>query len=309
MTAPALALGTAQLGMPYGVAGRADGISPAQAAQILRAAVELGIDYIDTAPAYGNAEILVGELLASTPRALTVRVCTKGPAAHTGDAVADSYRASVMRSCERLRVETIADLLVHSVSDLREAGTSLVDALEQLRAEGRVARLGASIYDPGDVEAVLRYPSLELTQLPFSVFNRSLVDSGAARRLRDAGHAIIARSILHQGLLTLMPPAAEAAVPGSGVWVERFGAVCDRHAVTPVAAAVGFAFERSGADRVLIGVDSVEQLHAIAALARDHFPRGLLADLDEELQGIPPEVGDPRRWPARVQSNANVQST
>jgi len=305
----ALALGTAQLGMPYGVAGGADGVQPTDAEQILRTALELGIDYLDTAPAYGSAETLVGDVLATTPRSLVVRVCTKGPAALAADAVADSYRASVIRSCERLRVETIDDLLVHSVSHLRDRGRSLIEALEQLRAEGRVARLGASIYDPHDVDVVLQNPSLVLTQLPFSVFNRSLVDSGAVERLRNAGHAIIARSILHQGLLALVPRTAEAAVPGSGLWVERFRAVCDRHEVSPVAAAVGFAFEQSGADRLLIGVDSVEQLRAIAALSRDHLPPGLAADLAEALEGVPPEIGDPRRWPARARSHANVQST
>jgi aryl-alcohol dehydrogenase-like predicted oxidoreductase len=304
---PALGLGTAQLGMPYGVAGRPEGVVPSTAHDILRTALEIGVGYLDTAPTYGHAEAVVGEVLATTRARVTV--CTKTPAGHAGADIAQSVRASVLRSCKRLQVNAIDDLLIHSMQDLRAEGTSLIGVLEQLRAEGRAVKLGASIYDPEDVDVVLQYPVLQVTQLPFSVFNRGVVDSGGVKRLRAAGHTIVVRSVVHQGLLMLAPDAADAAVAGAGMWVRRFHAVCERHHVSPLAAAVGYARARSGADRVLVGVDSVEQLRAIAAVMRDDLTSETMADLDEQLHSVPAAVADPRLWSNRPPARVNVEST
>ena len=306
MSAASLALGTAQLGMPYGVAGRPEGVSPAVAHDILRTAVDLGIDYLDTAPSYGRAESVVGEFFANAGQRFAVGTKTPVAAVSRSD-LAAAYRTSLLRSCEHLRVESVDDLSIHALADLREHGASVIEVLEQLRDEGRVRRLGASIYEPQDVDLVLQYASLRVIQLPFSVFNRALVDSGSVARLRAAGHAIVARSVVHQGLLMLSPEAAEGAVSGAGVWVQRFQAICERHRLSPLAAAVGYARVRSGADRVLVGVDNPEQLRAIAAAIDEQLSSDALADFDEELRAVPATVADPRRWPVRP-TRAPVES-
>jgi aryl-alcohol dehydrogenase-like predicted oxidoreductase len=304
---PSLGLGTAQLGMPYGVARQADGVRPETAHDILRTALDLGIEYVDTAPSYGHAEAIVGEFL-TTVRA-RVMVCTKTPARHGGCDVISSIRASVAQSCERLHRDTVDEVLIHSMQDLRAHGLSLIGALEELCVRGLVSRLGASIYDPEDVDVVLQYPVLQVTQLPFSVFNRTLVESGAVRRLRAAGHTIVVRSVVHQGLLMLRPDAAETAVAGAGAWVQRFRAVCERHGVPPLAAAVGYACARSGADRVVVGVDSAAQLREIATIMHDHLTPEAIADLHEELQAVPDGVADPRRWPIGPSARVNTETT
>ncbi len=72
-----LGLGTVQFGLEYGVSNFAGHPDEREVANILARAVEAGIGYIDTAPAYGNAEILVGRYLPSGHR---LRIVTKAPA-------------------------------------------------------------------------------------------------------------------------------------------------------------------------------------------------------------------------------------
>ena len=83
----ALGLGTAQLGVAYGISNRSGRPSEAEASAILECALEQGIDTIDTAPAYGESEALLGRLL---PAGADVRIVTKTePLAGTEVSAAD----------------------------------------------------------------------------------------------------------------------------------------------------------------------------------------------------------------------------
>jgi len=113
-----LGLGTAQLGLPYGVSNRAGQPSEAEAAAILERALKAGVRTFDTAPAYGESEALVGRLLPDTAEA---RIVTKTPpltAAEVTEDDCEALRRSAERSCERLRRERLDALLVHHGSDL-----------------------------------------------------------------------------------------------------------------------------------------------------------------------------------------------
>ena len=118
----ALGLGTAQLGLAYGISNRSGQPSKAEAAAILECALDQGIDTIDTAPAYGEAEALLGRLL---PAGADVRIVTKtAPLAGTEVSAADceEARRSAERSLERLRRDRLDALLVHHGSDLALPG-------------------------------------------------------------------------------------------------------------------------------------------------------------------------------------------
>ena len=60
----AFALGTVQLGMPYGAANRTGQPPADEGIRIVRAAIERGVTHVDTARAYGDSERVVGEALA-----------------------------------------------------------------------------------------------------------------------------------------------------------------------------------------------------------------------------------------------------
>lgn len=298
---PGLALGTAQLGKDYGVAnrgsrGRSDG-----GLRVLGAAVEAGVRYLDTAAAYGESEEVIGRFLREQGRPDGLRIGTKLsrlPPGLSGTGLVHHIRAAVEESRARLGVDVIDDLLLHSVENLREYGERLVSALAVERDRGRVARLGVSIYEAGDCDMVLGHGALSVTQLPFSVLDQEMARTGATPRLRDGGQAVFARSALQQGLLTLDPVRGESLVPGSGNWLALFGEICIIHAVAPVAAALGFAASRSGADYLVVGAETESQVRQVAALVQQPVPTDLLEALERTFVGVPAAVRDPRRWPA-----------
>lgn len=146
-----LGLGTVKLGRDQGVKYPNGFTIPddRQARALLALARELGINLIDTAPAYGVSEERLGPLLAGQ-RDDWVIVSKAGEEFENGqsrfDFSAEHTRLSVERSLRRLRTDRIDLVLVHSdgrdVEILRETG--IYETLAELKREGKILAFGLS---------------------------------------------------------------------------------------------------------------------------------------------------------------------
>jgi aryl-alcohol dehydrogenase-like predicted oxidoreductase len=148
---PLIGLGTVKLGRDQGVRyPRPFTIPDARAAAaLLRKARELGVNLLDTAPAYGTSEERLGELIgAERDRWI---ICTKvGEEFSDGlsrfDFSPEHTKLSVERSLKRLRTDHLDIVLIHSsgadVEILETMGT--LEALRELQASGSVRAIGIS---------------------------------------------------------------------------------------------------------------------------------------------------------------------
>jgi aryl-alcohol dehydrogenase-like predicted oxidoreductase len=151
MEVSALGLGTVKLGRDQGIKYPQPFTIPDQrsARALLVEARELGINLVDTAPAYGNSEQRLGELLAGQRNHWLL--CSKVGEEFEGgqsrfDFTPEHTRASVHRSLRRLNTDVIDIVLVHSDGNdlhiIEQAGT--LEALAQLKQEGLVRAFGMS---------------------------------------------------------------------------------------------------------------------------------------------------------------------
>jgi aryl-alcohol dehydrogenase-like predicted oxidoreductase len=294
-----LALGSAQLGMVYGVANRVGQPDPALARRILDRAVERGVRWIDTAPDYGESEARIGAWLASFPDRDAVHICTKLPRLESGLAPSEVRRrvaAALDASRKSLGVDCIHAYVMHAPGNLREYAGVLVDALVEHAQAGRVERLGVSVYDAVEVDGLLEYEALSVSQYPFNLFDRRVVASGAVERLKARGCLRFARSVLLQGLLALGADELDARVASAAEPLSRLGDLCRAFDWDPVDLALAYAAERCGADEVVLGVESVAQLdQAVAALGQS-VPDALARAIDAAFANLPEHIVDPRRW-------------
>ena len=75
----------------------------------------------------------------------------------------------------RLQLERVYGLLIHHASDLSGAqGASLLDALRDLQNKELVEKLGVSVYDARELDAVLEMFTLDIVQLPLNIFDQQL---------------------------------------------------------------------------------------------------------------------------------------
>jgi aryl-alcohol dehydrogenase-like predicted oxidoreductase len=283
-----LALGTAQFGLPYGIANQAGQVTRSAAKAMLDLAAANGIDTIDTAIAYGESEACLGEMGTQG-----FKLVTKLPATPPGcDDVSGWVQEQVAASLTRLGVSVVYGLLLHRPEQLLEShGKAIYQALQGLKAAGQIQKVGVSVYAPSELEELTPRYRLDLIQAPFNLVDRRLHATGWLRRLKDEGIEIHTRSAFLQGLL-LMPEATRPAKfsPWSDLW-SIWHDWLSRHSVSAVQACLAFPLSFSEIDRVVVGADSVSQLgqiiSAAASAALIDFP-----DLHCEAE----DLINPVRW-------------
>lgn len=257
-----LALGTAQFGMNYGVANRSGQVPIDEVKSILALARDHGIDTLDTAMDYGDSEACIGESGSAG-----FKVVTKLSAVpeHVSD-VDGWVRSKVEASLQRLRAASVYGLLLHRPHQLSgPGGKELARALQGLKAEGLVEKIGVSIYAPTELDSVLQACPVDLVQAPFSLIDRRLHTSGWLDKLHGAGVEVHVRSAFLQGLL-LMP---RASIPDkfkswAPVW-DAWHSWLQQHRVSAVQACIGFVQTFPQVERMVVGVDSLTQFSQLIA--------------------------------------------
>ncbi len=142
---------------------------PDQVGRLLNAVLDLGINYIDTAPAYGLSEERIGSAVAHRRNeyVLSTKIGeTFEGGRSTYDYSAKAVRASVVRSLQRLRTDALDIVLIHSNGDdlniLNQ--TDAVSTLHALRSEGYVRAIGMSGKTPEGTAAALSWADVVMVQ-------------------------------------------------------------------------------------------------------------------------------------------------
>ena len=257
-----LALGTVQFGVPYGIANQTGQVSCNEVAAILDYALAAGLDTLDTAIVYGESEQRLGEIGVGQ-----WQIITKLPAVPESCTDVHGWvQKSVLGSLERLRAPKLYGLLLHRAQQLLgPQGDALYRALVAIKDQGKVEKIGVSIYDPSELDALCSHYQFGLVQAPFNIMDRRLATSGWLERLHQAGTEIHARSVFLQGLL-LMKAASRPATFNrwQPLW-QQWHCWLSEQTLTPLQACLGFVLAQPQVDRVVVGVDSLVQLKGILA--------------------------------------------
>ncbi|MFZ4536855.1 aldo/keto reductase [Propionivibrio sp.] len=255
-----LALGTAQFGLPYGIANQAGQVTRQQAKAMLTLASTNGIDTLDTAIAYGDSEACLGAVGTDG-----FKLVTKLPALPDGCLEVSAWvRQQVAASMLRLGVSAVYGLLLHRPDQLLgPSGAALYQALQVLKDNGQVQKVGISIYSPSELRALMPQYHFDLVQAPFNLLDRRLYSTGWMQRLHDAGVEVHTRSAFLQGLLLMALGDIPAKfAPWSDLWHRWHRWLADRN-VSAVQACLAFPLSFPEIDRLVVGADSPSQLAQI----------------------------------------------
>ncbi len=237
-----LGLGTVKLGRSEGVKYPHPVRIPTddEAAALIARAEDLGINLIDTAPAYGTAEERLGMLLAG--RRDRWLLCTKVGEEFEGgvsrfDFSARAVTASVERSLRRLRTDVIDLVLIHSDGVIELDPDQTVEALELLKVAGKIRAVGAST-------------------------------KTAAGGVRAATTCDVVMMTLHPGCDADLPAIRLAAEHGTGVLVKKaFGSGHLALEEGSRRACLRLALSTPGVSSVITGTASIPHLEANVAAA------------------------------------------
>jgi aryl-alcohol dehydrogenase-like predicted oxidoreductase len=282
-----LALGTVQFGMPYGISNAAGQVPEVQVKAILKAAAGAGIDMLDTAAAYGEAEAIVARVAADLGQRFLI-VSKTPPGASI-----DTVMAAVRQSADLAAGSGLDTILVHHAADLAgHAGDRLWRALRDLVDQGAARRIGLSASFDDDPRGLAARFAPEVMQVPVSLFDQRLVRDGTLAELVAQGVEIHARSIFLQGLLFARENQLAGPIRHIAPALEaRRRTICARGA-TLIEAATGYVLAQPEIGRVVVGLTGLRELDEIlaASAAPPHdIPWSELA-IDDAI------VLNPARW-------------
>lgn len=189
----------------WAIGGTWGDVDDAESLRALHAAVDSGVNFIDTADVYGDgrSERLVAHL--KKQRREPLYVATKA-GRRLNPHVADGYdlpnlRRFVERSLRNLDTEAIDLLQLHCPPSSVYARPEVFDALDVLVREGKIRFYGVSVETVEEAKAALRFPGVQTIQIIFNMFRLKPADELFALAA-DARVGIIARVPLASGLLT-----------------------------------------------------------------------------------------------------------
>ncbi|MDR0416729.1 MAG: aldo/keto reductase [Propionibacteriaceae bacterium] len=294
-----LALGAAQFGQVYGLANQVGAVAGPAARELVAAAWEGGIHEFDTAAAYGDSELVLGQALKTLGLADQATVITKVKhldATELADpaAGARAVAASVEQSLRRLGLERIPVVLFHQDADAR-----YLDVLLSLRDRGLIERVGVSCgHDPAAAVRRVGHGGVQALQLPANILDDRHLVGGSFAAARDHGVSVYVRSVYLQGLL-VMP---ENDIPG-----YLAGVLPARRALDRLAGEVGIPsiqlvlramFSLPGAVSLLVGATTAAEVRAnCAAAAAGPLPPDVLALLNAQVPRPAESVYTPAAWP------------
>jgi aryl-alcohol dehydrogenase-like predicted oxidoreductase len=259
---------------------------------MIRVAEGAGLVF-DTASAYGVAEELLGSCLS--PRVAVTTKLLPLLSSHP-DHLTRLVAGQILASRTRLgrNNESPVGVMFHSPQQGAEA--PVVAALLAARDAGLCQHAGTSVYFPSEFDALVH--GQDIVQFPYSVFDRRFAEQGVFQRARERGITVYARAPFCQGLVVMEPERVPERLAHARPHVRTFQGICAEHGVRPAEAALRFALE-SPADYVVFGVDTMAQLEADLAVAKDDPSPTWLAlkdALTDALRDLPEAVVVPSLW-------------
>lgn len=244
-----IALGTVQFGINYGISNTNGVPSDDALKAILSVAEEAGINQLDTALAYGNAEERLG-LFADN----RFQIITKFPAVPSQEELENTLQQSLTR----LKTNSVYGYLAHNADILIE-NPSLWETLKQAKKEGEIKKIGFSLYHPEQLEKLLTLNIVpDLVQLPYSILDRKFESKLA--ELKQLGTEIHVRSVFLQGLYFMNPNQLPEKLKPLTAALTELHAVCAENHVAVGDVALNYVIANPNIDKIVMGVETAAQL-------------------------------------------------
>lgn len=293
-----LCIGTVQFGMDYGIAGQKQPTLD-ESIKCLDYATQNGIYAIDTAAAYGTAEEVTGAFLKkSTIKRDKLFISSKMLPnvldKHNIREYKKQIREHLINSLNVLCTDYLDAYMLHSA---RYAHCpDILEALYEMKREGLAKKVGVSVYEPDEAKACLRSPFVDFMQLPYSVFDHRMKDSGIFDKTASKSVQIHIRSAFIQGLILLNECQIPSFLEPAKQIIRKIDLLCKKENINRVALALAYVKMETIPTHLVFGVDNIEQLKQNINLFNEEIPVQILKYIEKEFAGITAEIVMPSLW-------------
>lgn len=294
-----LTLGTAQLGMQYGIANMTKP-NLKKSNQLLDYALNHGINSFDTAQNYGNSEKILGDFFKKTNR--SIMITSKIPKVKLDkrnpnfQEVYDFIKKTVNESTEKLGITKLPICLLHNPSDLDRYNGFIEKSLIKLKEERLVKKIGISTYSPKEAKRFLENKKLDSIQIPINILDTRLIKNGLLDELYYEKKMIFARSIFLQGVFFLEQKKLPKKLSGFVPYLKKLEEISKKNNLSIQQLAFLFVRDLNQITSLVIGVDNIFQLKEnIKLLAMPSLNTRIYEEV-LNIPKIPEKLVNPSKW-------------
>lgn len=277
-----ISLGTVQFGLKYGINNAKGQTTRDEVSKILNRCKKVGIVHIDTAAAYGSAEDVLGEIMQAEGLSNSFRVTTK----YKDDGINDLY-LSTQESYRKLRVEKLHCQMFHSYQDFKNT--------EDFIKPDSVDKIGVSVYTNEELLNAIRDPKICVVQCPFNLLDNHSVRGESLQMAKERGVEVQVRSAFLQGLFFMDRDSLPVTLLDLKGPLEELDRICFENEITMSRLALGYCLSKDYIDKVIIGVDSLEQLNMNIEAIKTPLPKFILEEIDK-ITVSNPKLLNPTYW-------------
>lgn len=296
VTLSRLVLGTAQLGMDYGIANKTGRPDMRMARDIVGAAWEGGIRYFDTAQAYGESEFVLGKILSELGVASQAFIITK-PDPNVDHTDKKALEDALRRSIENLKLDRLYCLMLHREELLDLFSSGLADTLKSFIRQGLVENIGVSLYSPVRAKAVLEENIIRILQIPANLCDHRFYEAGIFDMAEERGTEIYIRSVFLQGLLLIDKESLPEKMQYAAPIIDETDELCRELNVSRQELALSYIKQKCPHAFVVIGAETQQQIAANLAAWKFVKPESVTTRIDEIFANIDERIINPTLWP------------
>ena len=244
-----LILGTVQFGLSYGINNSTGKVSQTDASKILAEAKDNGISILDTSYAYGDSEIVLGELLEKDS---DFKIVSKLPR------TTENPKSIFEDTTKRLKKNKLYGYLVHHFDYFREKPDIWTD-IQTLRKDGFIEKTGFSLYNMKELEYLFsKNVPFDIVQIPYNILDRAF--EPYLKELKQRGIEIHTRSVFLQGLFFKSADELPEKLKPLKPYLVAMSEFCKEQGISIEELALNGVIHHSNIDGVLVGVDNIAQL-------------------------------------------------
>ncbi|HWR01278.1 MAG TPA: aldo/keto reductase [Chlorobaculum sp.] len=275
----------------------------------IRRAVELGINWIDTAAVYGlgHSEEIVGQAIAGMPeKPLIFTKCSLvwDDQRRVGNSLkAGSIRQECLQSIKRLGVEAIDLYQIHWPNPDEEVEEGWTE-MAKLKKEGLVRHIGVSNFTVAQMQRAGAIAPVETLQPPYSMLRRA-IEAETLPWCIEHGVGVIVYSPMLSGMLTGAMTKERAESLPAGDWrrnnkefqeprlsrnlelVELLTSIGTRHGRSPGEVAVAWTLRHPGVSGAIVGGRSAAQVEGLVGAGALKLDDGEIAEIDAFVSAMP----------------------
>ena len=283
-----IALGTANFGQKYGLAGKIIK-SDKKIKKIIQFANNSKIKLIDTSNNYGSSEALLGNNNLKNFKIIT-KLKISNDEKKSND-LENIVFNKVEESLFKLNIKKLYAILLHESDDLKSNKRhKLINVLKKLKKKNLVSKIGISIYSPKELNFIWPFWKPDIVQCPFNILDRRIFESGWLNKLKQNKTEIHVRSIFLQGLLLKNEKLMPRKFKKWNNIFKKWNNYCKKENISKIQGCINFIKSFKKISFVIIGFEDIKQVKNII----DSFKNNKKSHTAIACNDI--KLIDPRLW-------------